>query len=53
MQRTGRNANMLSSPSNDRNSAGLNFSELQAGHSRRIHRRRGTHTGQVRLEKLM
>jgi hypothetical protein len=53
MQRTGRNANMLSRPSNDRNSACLNLMELQRGHSRVIHSRRGTHLGQVRLEKFI
>jgi hypothetical protein len=41
MHRTGRSANMLSRPSNDRNSACLNLSELQQGHSRLIQSRRG------------
>jgi len=53
MQRTGRSANMLSRLSNDRNSAGLNLSELQQGHSRRIHSRRGTQLGHVRFEKFI
>jgi hypothetical protein len=53
MQRTGRKANMLSKPSYERNSACLNLSELQEGHSWRIHNRRGTQLGQVRFEKFI
>ena len=44
---------MLSKPSYDRNSACLNFSELQEGHSWRIHNRRGTQLGHVRFEKFI
>src|ERR1700691_2511677 len=53
MHRTGRSANMLSSPSTDRNSAGLNLSELQRGHSRRIHTKCGTQLGHLRFEKFI
>jgi hypothetical protein len=53
MQRTGRNANMLSNPSIGRNSACLNLSELQRGHSRLIQSICGTHVGHVRLEKFI
>jgi hypothetical protein len=53
MQRTGRSANMLSKLSNDRSSACLNLSELQWGHSRRIHNKRGTQLGHARFEKLI
>ena len=44
---------MLSKLSNDRNSACLNLRELQHGHSRRIHSRRGTQLGHVRFEKFI
>lgn len=44
---------MLSKPSNDRNSACLNLSELQQGHSCLIQSRRGTQRGHVRLEKFI
>ena len=43
MQRTGRNANSASRPSNERISAGLNFTELQRGHSCRIQSGCGSH----------
>jgi hypothetical protein len=45
MQRTGRSANMLSSPSIDFNSACLNFTELQQGHLRRNKSSRGNQFG--------
>jgi hypothetical protein len=41
MQRTGRSANMLSKPSIGRNSAALNLTELQLGHTRRNQSTRG------------
>ncbi len=53
MQRTGRNANILSKPSNERNSAGLNFTESQRGHFRRIPSRWGIHAGHSRLTLFM
>jgi hypothetical protein len=53
MQRTGLTAIMPSKPSNGLNSAGLNFSELQRGHSRRIQSRWGTHFGHARFEKII
>src|SRR5580693_8747491 len=53
MQRTGRTANMLSKPSNDRNSACLNWSELQDGHSCLVQSMRGTHLGHVLFEKFI
>jgi hypothetical protein len=53
MHRTGRSANMLSRPSNDRNSACLNLSELQQGHSRLIQSRRGIQAGHARFEKFI
>jgi hypothetical protein len=53
MQRTGLKANIPSRLSNDRNSAGLNFSELQQGHSRLIHSRRGAHAGHVRIQEFI
>ena len=40
MQRTGRNAKRPSSPSNESKSAGLNLTESQRGHTRRIHNTR-------------
>src|ERR1035441_4020394 len=53
MQRTGRNANIARRPSNDLNSACLNFTELQRGHTRRIHSGCGSQSGQFRPESLM
>jgi len=53
MQRTGRTANMLSNPSYDRDSACLNLSELQDGHSCLIQSIRGTHLGHVLFEKFI
>lgn len=44
---------MLSKPSNERNSACLNLSELQQGHSCLIQRRRGTQRGHDRFEKFI
>lgn len=38
---------MLKIPSNGRNSAGLNSTELQRGHIRRIHSTRGSQFGQL------
>lgn len=49
MHRTGRSANMLSKPSNDHDSAGLNWSELQRGHFRSRQSRCGNQLGQFRL----
>src|ERR1700679_4011979 len=53
MQRTGRRANMPSRPSNECNSPGLNFTESQRGHTRRLHRTRGSQFGQVTVSSLI
>src|SRR5665213_3099922 len=47
MQRTGRSANGPRSPSNGRNSAALNLTELHRGQARRNHIIRGSQSGQV------
>ena len=47
MQRTGRRANIAISSSYERNSAGLNWTELQQGHIRFGHSTRGSQLGQV------
>ena len=53
MQRIGRTANIASKPSNERNSACLNLTELQRGHFRRIQSICGTQSGQIRIELLI
>src|SRR5579871_3853186 len=53
MQRTGRNAKRPSRPSNERSSAGLNLTDSQRGHTRRIHNTRGSQFGQVIVSALM
>jgi len=50
---TGRTANIANRLSNGRNSACLNFTELQRGHFRRIQRRCGSQSGQSRLAFAM
>ena len=53
MQRTGRKANILNRPSNERSSACLNFRELHIGHSRLIQSNRGIQAGHTRFEKFI
>ena len=47
MQRTGRSASKPRRPSNERNSPGLNLTESQTGHARRINNTRGSQFGQI------
>jgi hypothetical protein len=53
MHRTGRSANISSSPSTGLRSAALNLIELQRGHSRLSHTKCGIQSGQLRFEKFM
>jgi hypothetical protein len=53
MQRIGRSANILKRPSNGRDSAGLNWIEVQRGHIRRGHNTRGSHPGQFAVSALI
>jgi hypothetical protein len=53
MQRTGCSANMLRRLSNGRNSAALNWTELQHGHLWRIKGSRGAQAGQIELVSLI